>query len=110
MLQERDGCSYFRVGVRVAIALEGDQLRATALDRDLERAIASPVISAAAWVKYLVVGSLDRTRRRVAHVQLTIAGHPLTTRLTQLALVDGELHAALDVALAAVPAPAPAPR
>ena len=110
VLQERDGCSYFRVGVRVAIALEGDQLRATALDRDLERAIASPVISAAAWVKYLVVGSLDRTRRRVAHVQLTIAGHPLTTRLTQLALVDGELHAALDVALAAVPAPAPAPR
>lgn len=110
VLQERDGCSYFRVGVRVAIALEGDQLRATALDRDLERAIASPVISAAAWVKYLVVGSLDRTRRRVAHVQLTIAGQALTTRLTQVALVDGELHAALDVALAAVPAPAPGPR
>ena len=78
--------------------------------RDLERAIASPVISAAAWVKYLVVGSLDRTRRRVAHVQLAIAGQPLTTRLTQVALVDGELHAALDVALVAVPAPAPAPR
>ncbi|MBL8622076.1 MAG: hypothetical protein JNK64_12260 [Myxococcales bacterium] len=110
VLQERDGCSYFRVGVRVAIALEGDQLRATALDRELERAIASPVISAAAWVKYLVVGSLDRTRRRVAHVQLTIAGQPLTTRLTQVALVDGELHAALDVALAAAPAPAPGPR
>ena len=111
VLQERDGCSYFRVGVRVAIALEGDQVRATALDRDLERAIASPVISAAAWVKYLVVGSLDRTRRRVAHVQLTIADQPLTTRLTELALVDGELRAAIGVDIDLAPvAAAPGPR
>lgn len=105
VLQERDGCSYFRVGVRVAIALEGDRVRATALDRDLERAIASPVISAAAWVKYLVVGSLDRTRRRVAHVQLTVADQPLTTRLTQLELVDGELRVGVGVELGAAPAP-----
>ncbi|MBK9032461.1 MAG: hypothetical protein IPL61_14320 [Myxococcales bacterium] len=100
VLQERGGCSYFRVGVRVAIALEGDQLRATALDRELERAIASPVIQVAAWAKYVVVGSLDRSRRRAAQVELAVAGEPLTTRATRVELVDDELRVGVALALA----------
>ncbi len=95
--QERDGCSYFRVGVRASIALDGDRLTATALDRELEASAANPVIEAAAWVKYFLTGSMDRSKQVVAHTQLTVGGRALKTQVIGAALVDDELRFALQL-------------
>lgn len=95
--QERGGCSYFRVGVRAAIALDGDQLTVTALDRELEASAANPVIEAAAWVKYFLTGAIDRSKRVAAHTQLTVGGRALETRVVAATVVDDEVRFALKV-------------
>lgn len=95
--QDRGGCSYFRVGVRASIALAGDQLTVTALDRELEASAANPVIEAAAWVKYFLTGSIDRSKRVAAHTQLTVGGRALETRVVGATLVDDELRFALKL-------------
>jgi hypothetical protein len=97
--QERDGCSYFRVGVRASVALDGDRLTATALDRELEASAANPVIEAAAWVKYFLTGSIDRSKQVVAHTQLTVGGRALKTQIIGAALVDDELRFALQLSV-----------
>jgi hypothetical protein len=93
--QERGGCSYFRVGVRATVRLDGDALVATALDRELEAQSANPVIEAAAWVKYFLVGSLDRSKRIAAHTRLTVGKRTLETRVVGAELVDDEARFAL---------------
>jgi hypothetical protein len=93
--QERNGCSYFRVGVRAAIAIDGDTLQATALDRDLERTSANPVIEVAAWAKYFVIGSLDRSKRVVAHTRLAAGGRALDTRVVGATITNDEVQFAL---------------
>lgn len=98
VLQERDGCSYFRVGVRASIALRGDALEATAFDRALERRLASPAIDVLAWAKYFLFGSLDVSRRVAAHTRLTVAGRPFAARVVDAALTDGELRVGLRLA------------
>ncbi|MEZ4402631.1 MAG: hypothetical protein R3B06_21600 [Kofleriaceae bacterium] len=100
VLQERGGCSYFRVGVRISIQFANDQLRVTAQDRQLERAIASPVLELAARAKYALVGSIDQSRRHAAQVNLTIAGRAVTTRTTRVELVDHQLRVGLALTLA----------
>jgi hypothetical protein len=100
LFQERGGCSYFRVGVRPAITMRGDQLEATALDRSLEASAANPVVETAAWVKYFVIGSIDRSKRVVARTQLTAGNRSLATQVIGASLGgptrgDGELHFAL---------------
>lgn len=93
--QDRGGCSYFKVGVRAQIALSGDTLTVTALDRELEASAANPVIEAAAWAKYFITGSFDRSKKLAAHTQLTVGGRALETRVVGAALVDDELRFAL---------------
>jgi hypothetical protein len=94
--QERGGCSYFRVGVRAQVALAGDTLTVTALDRDLEASAANPVIEAAAWVKYFLTGSIDRSKRVAAHTQLSVGGRALETRVVGAAIESDEVRFALE--------------
>jgi len=101
--QERGGCSYFKVGVRAAIALDGDQLMVTALDRELEASAANPVIEVAAWVKYFLSGSLDRSKRIAAHTQLTVGGRALVTQVVGAELANDEVRFALRFAASAPP-------
>jgi len=96
--QERGGCSYFRVGVRAAIAMEGDQLQATALDRELEQKSANPVIEVAAWVKFFLVGSLARSKRVAAHTRLAVGGRTLETHVVGAAITNDEVRFALRFA------------
>lgn len=95
--QERGGCSYFRVGVRAGLRLRGDRLEATAFDRALEAASASPVIEAAAWAKYFVMGAFDRSKQVAASTRLAAGDRTLTTTVTEVALTDGALRVALAV-------------
>jgi hypothetical protein len=95
--QERGGCSYFRIGVRAGIAMDGDQLKATAFDRELERRSANPVIEAAAWAKYFVIGSLNRSKRVAAHTQFKIGERTLETRVVDAAMANDEVRFALRV-------------
>ena len=86
LFQERGGCSYFRVGAQAALAMKGEQLEATVVDRALERSAAHPVIEAAAAVKYFLVGSLDRSQRVAAATRLAVGGRAFETRVTEAAI------------------------
>ncbi len=99
--QDRGGCSYFRVGVLATVALDGERLTATALDRELEASAANPVIEAAAWVKYFLTGAIDRSKQVAAHTQLTVGGRALETRVVGAELIDDELRFALKLSVAA---------
>jgi len=89
--QERGGCSYFRVGVRPAVAMDGERVKATVLDRELERRSASPVIEWLAWMKYFLTGWVDRSKQVAAHTRL-VAGHrALETRVVGASLGHDEL-------------------
>lgn len=96
--QERNGCSYFRIGVRASIAMKGEQLEATALDRDLEHSAANPVVEVAGWVKYFLVGALDRSKRVATHTRLAIGSRILETRVVDAAIQNDEVRFALKFA------------
>jgi hypothetical protein len=95
VFQERGGCSYFRVGLRLQLQIAGDRLEVTTLDQRVETADASALLELALWVKQLIQGSVDRSRRAAAHTQLTIGGRTFTTRAVGAAVADGELRFAL---------------
>lgn len=100
--QERGGCSYHKVGVRAVIAVEGDRLRATALDRDLEAQSANPLIELGAWTQYFLTGWIDRSRRVAAHTRIGFGPRTVETRVTAAEITSGELRFSLRFA-----APAP---
>jgi hypothetical protein len=100
VLQERGGCSYFRVGVAATIGMTGDQLVVTATDRDLETASANPVIEIAGTVKYFLFGWVDRSKQLAAHTVLRVGDRPLATRVVGAALEHGELRFALQLSSA----------
>lgn len=110
VLQERGGCSYFRVGASVALALEGEQLEVTLLDRVLERAIAPPWLALAARLKYFLTGSIDQSRRVAARTTLSIGGRPLETRVVGAELAAGLLRFAVQLSSAEPAAMAALPR
>ena len=90
-LQERHGCSYFRVGVRAKLAMKGRDLVVTATDRDLEAMAANPALEAAAWVKYFVTGAIDESKKVAAHTRLSIGGRTLLTQVISADLANNEL-------------------
>ncbi|HET7499639.1 MAG TPA: hypothetical protein VFK02_01505 [Kofleriaceae bacterium] len=92
VFQERGGCSYFRVGLRLALAIAGDRLEVATRDQLVESASASPVIGAALWLKQLIWGSVDRSRQAAAHTRLTLGGQTFTTRAVRAAVADDELQ------------------
>ena len=100
IFQERDGCSYFAVGVRPEISVAGDQLVATIRDREIERVHGSAALRIAAWLKSLVSGAADATRRIAATTQIEAGGRRFDTRITRAAL-DDELI--LDLAVSPAP-------
>ncbi len=95
--QERGGCSYFRVGVRASVAMAGEQVKATALDRDLERKAASPVIEWLAWMKYFLAGWIDRSKQVAMHTRLAGRGRALETRVIGATLANDELRFTLQL-------------
>ena len=105
--QERGGCSYFRVGVRAQVAMAGDQVRVTALDRTLEASAANPLVEIGAWAKFFATGWVDRTKRVAAHTQVKIGNRVLETRVVGISVVEHELRVALQLA---ANAPSSAPR
>jgi hypothetical protein len=92
VLQERGGCSYFRVGVAATVGMTGDRLTATATDRDLETASANPVLELAATVKFFLFGWIDQSKQIAAHTVLRIGDRTLATRVISAALDHGELR------------------
>jgi len=105
--QERGGCSYFKVGVRANVGITGDKLEVIALDRALEASAANAIIEAAAWTKFFLTGSIDRSKTIVARTQLTVGGRTLQTQVVGAALVDDELQ--FQLRFAPGPAAAVAP-
>jgi hypothetical protein len=95
VLQERGGCSYFGVGLRLQIAIVDDKLDIAMLDRFVERAHASPALEAGLWLKQLVQGSVDRSQRAAARTELAFGGRRFVTRVVRAAVVDDELRFAL---------------
>lgn len=89
--QERGGCSYFRVGVAAEVHMEGEALVATALDRRLEESAANPAIEAAAWVKYFLIGALDKSKSIAARTEIQVAGRPLVTRVVSATYARDEV-------------------
>src|SRR5262249_41350522 len=63
IFQERGGCSYFQVGLALRVAVAGDKLDVAILDRIVESVDASAPVELALWLKQLVQGSIDSSRR-----------------------------------------------
>jgi len=101
--QERGGCSYFKVGVRASVGIKGDKLEVIALDRALEASAANALIEAAAWTKFFLTGSIDRSKTIVAKTQLTVGDRALETQVIGAALADDELQFQLRFAPGAPP-------
>jgi hypothetical protein len=92
VFQARGGCSYFRVGLRLALDIVDDKLEVSTLDQIVEQANAPAAIGIALWLKQLVQGSVDRSRQAAAHTQLTIGGRRFTTRAVRAAVAGDELQ------------------
>ena len=92
VFQERGGCSYFEVGLRLELQIIGDKLEVSTLDQLVEFARASTVLEIALWLKQLIQGSIDRSRQAAAHTQLTVGRRTFRTRAVRAAVVDGELQ------------------
>jgi hypothetical protein len=105
VFQERGGCSYFQVGLRLEMQIAGDQLEVSTLDQLVEIAHASKVIELALWLKQLVQGSVDRSRQAAAHTRLTVGGRTLTTRAVRAAVNGDELQFELQLSSTAPPQP-----
>jgi hypothetical protein len=93
--QERGGCSYFKVGVQAKVAVDGNNLKGTVSDQQLEKKTANPLVEVLAWTKYFLIGGLDRSKQVAAHTQLSIGRRTMQTRVTNAAIVDDELRFAL---------------
>jgi len=97
LFQIEGGCSHFRVGARPDLAVRGDDVVATLCDRKLEQVQGPALVELLARVQQLVSRSVDRSRRAAAHVQVTVAGRRLETRLTRASVSPAELRFALTV-------------
>jgi hypothetical protein len=103
IFQERDGCSYFQVGMAARVEIEGDKLHVAIRDQLVEAVEASPQLEAALWVKQLLEGSVDSSRRAAAHTRLHAGPRELATRVVRAANPDHELI--LELVLEPVPLP-----
>jgi len=93
--QERGGCSYFAIGVRPALAMDGDRVQVTALDRQLEGKSANPLVEIGAWLKFFLTGWVEESKRIATHTRLVIGKRALETTLVGATLANDELRFAL---------------
>ena len=101
VFQDRGGCSYFQVGLRLQLRIVDDQLEVAALDQIVEAANASRMLEIALWLKQLVQGSIDRSRRAAANTQLTVGGRAFEARAVRAAVAGDELAFELRLTSAA---------
>jgi hypothetical protein len=101
VFQDRGGCSYFQVGLRLQLRIVDDQLEVTTLDQIVEAANASRMLEIALWLKQLVQGSIDRSRRAAANTQLTVGGRAFEARAVRAAVAGDELAFELRLTSAA---------
>jgi hypothetical protein len=101
VFQDRGGCSYFQVGLRLELRIVDDKLEVATLDQFVEAANASRVVEVGLWLKQLVQGSIDRSRRAAAHTQLAIGGRAFQARAVSAAVVGDDLAFELRLASAA---------
>ncbi len=97
VVQERGGCSYFRVGLRPELAVVDDKLEIGMRDRYVERAVAGTLLELGLWFKQLVEGSIDSTKRAVARIELSVGHRQFATRVVRAAIVADELRLVLAV-------------
>lgn len=102
-LQERGGCSYFLVGARAELAVRSEKLEVTVTDRQLEAAETSWLMRAAAWLKFLLTGAIDRSRRVAAHTELTIGGRTLRSEVVSAELAHDRLRFGLELRAVTTP-------
>jgi len=103
VVQDRGGCSYFQVGLLLRLEIVGDQLNIALLDRRVESAEASAPLELALWLKQLIQGSIDSSRRAAAHTRLSVGGRTLVTRVVRATMAGDELAFALQIAAEPTP-------
>jgi hypothetical protein len=105
---EAGGCSYYEVGLMVALSIVGDQLVVQS-QHAIEAHETLPLLEFAMWVHELIKGGLTETHRAAANIAITAGGRTWTVRATSVDLVGDELRSTFTLAGApAEPAP-PAP-
>jgi hypothetical protein len=97
IFQERNGCSYFQVGMTVKLEVAGEQLNVAMLDQLVEGVDAGSPLEAALWVKQLIQGSIDSTRKAATQTRFTFGERALVTRIIGATLADGEIDIALKL-------------
>jgi hypothetical protein len=100
VFQDRNGCSYFQVGLRFEIGLAGDRVEVAVHDRFVEAADAPVALEAALWIKQLIQGSVDSSYRAAAHTELTIGGRRFAARVLGAAAEGDDLDFTLGIATA----------
>jgi len=100
IFQERGGCSHFVVGLRAAVRVNADKLELATRDQYVEQAQAGVLLELGLAIKQLIEGSLDRSRRAFARVEVTIGGRVLAVQLLRAELAFDELYAELAISRA----------
>ncbi|HEX8107781.1 MAG TPA: hypothetical protein VF516_08620, partial [Kofleriaceae bacterium] len=98
VFQERNGCSYFQVGLRFEIRLAGDRVEVAVHDRFVEAADAQAAVEVALWLKQLIQGSVDSSYRAAARTELTIGGRRFAARMLGAAAAGDDLTFTLGFA------------
>jgi hypothetical protein len=98
VFQDRNGCSYFQVGLRFDLRLAGDQLEVAVHDRLVEAADASTALEVGLWIKQLIQGSVDSSYRAAARTELTIGGRRFAARVLGAAASGDDLAFTLGFA------------
>lgn len=97
IFQERGGCSYFEVGMTVRVNVVGDELKVDTLDQLVESVEASTALEMGLWVKQLIEGSLDSSRRAAAQTRFSVGDRALITQVVRAEVANHELAVALQI-------------
>lgn len=100
VFQDRNGCSYFQIGLRFEIGLAGDHLEVAVHDQFVEAADASTALEVALWIQQLIQGSIDSSYRAAARIELTIGGRRFAARVLGAAAIGDDLALTLEFATA----------
>jgi len=100
VFQDRNGCSYFQVGLRFDLGLAGDRIEIAVHDRLVEAADASTAVAVGLWIKQLIQGAVDSSYRAAARTELAIGGRRFAARVLGAAVSGDDLAFTLGFAAA----------